>query len=118
MISERRTSEIGAAAETRTWPALVFAIHALLFAALLAWSWRKWPIRSSTSAGSCTFRGGSPREPSSIGISRRLFGPLSLYVNALWFRLFGVSLTTIVICNVAIFAGVLLGDSSIRPDLR
>src|SRR5262245_29784993 len=35
-------------------------------------------------------------------------GPLSSYVNALWFRLFGVSLRTIVLCNIAII-GLFLG---------
>ena len=38
-----------------------------------------------------------------------LFGPLSPYVNALWFRLFGVSLTTLVICNLAILAATTAG---------
>jgi hypothetical protein len=33
-----------------------------------------------------------------------LFGPFSQYVNALWFRLFGVSLTTLIIANITIFA--------------
>src|SRR5262245_32872347 len=35
-------------------------------------------------------------------------GPLSSYVNALWFSLFGVSLRTIVLCNIAII-GLFLG---------
>ena len=38
-----------------------------------------------------------------------LFGPLSPYVNAFWFRMFGVSLTTLVACNLAIFALLLAG---------
>jgi hypothetical protein len=29
-------------------------------------------------------------------------GPLSPYLNALWFRLFGVSVTTLIVCNLAI----------------
>jgi hypothetical protein len=36
------------------------------------------------------------------------YGPLSPYVNALWFRCFGVSLQTLVWCNVALF-GAMLG---------
>ena len=38
-----------------------------------------------------------------------LFGPLSPYVNALWFKLFGVSLMTLVACNLAIFAATVAG---------
>jgi hypothetical protein len=33
-----------------------------------------------------------------------VFGPLSPYVNAAWFRLFGVSLQTLALCNLAIAA--------------
>ena len=33
-------------------------------------------------------------------------GPLSPYLNALWFRLFGVGLRTLALCNVALLAGV------------
>ena len=32
-------------------------------------------------------------------------GPLSLHLNALWFRLFGVSARTLVVCNLVILAG-------------
>ena len=38
-----------------------------------------------------------------------LFGPLSPYVNALWFKLFGVSLTTLIAVNLAILAAVVTG---------
>ncbi len=38
-----------------------------------------------------------------------LFGPLSSYVNASWFRLFGVSLLTLAICNMAVFAPTISG---------
>ena len=38
-----------------------------------------------------------------------LFGPLSPYVNALWFKLFGVSLTTLIAFNLAILAAVVAG---------
>ena len=33
-------------------------------------------------------------------------GPLSPYLNALWFRLFGVGLRTLALCNLSILAGV------------
>ena len=35
-------------------------------------------------------------------------GPLSPYLNALWFRLFGVGLRTLVVCNGLLLVGVLV----------
>jgi len=89
------------------WPPLIFAVHAVLFVALAAWTWRKWPdplvdfgrelyVPWQLTRGRVLYRD-----------IFSLFGPLSPYVNAAWFRLFGVSLTTLVLCNLAIFAGVL-----------
>ena len=97
------------AAGSRTWSALVFAIHAAVFAGLLAWSWRKWPdpiidfgrelyVAWQITEGRVLYRD-----------LATLFGPLSPYVNAFWFRMFGVSLTTLVACNLAIFALLLAG---------
>src|SRR5713101_3014133 len=37
-----------------------------------------------------------------------LNGPLSPYLNALWFRLFGVGIRTLVLCNVAIVAAIVV----------
>src|SRR5207244_13175095 len=37
-----------------------------------------------------------------------LNGPLSPYLNALWFRLFGVGIRTLVICNVALVAAIVV----------
>ena len=91
------------------WPAAIVAIHALLFLTLAAWTWRKWPdpivdfgrelyVPWQITRGHVLYRD-----------IASLFGPLSPYVNAIWFRLFGVSLTTLVVCNLVIFAGVLAG---------
>ena len=33
-------------------------------------------------------------------------GPFSPYLNAVWFRLFGVGLTTLIVCNLVILCGV------------
>jgi len=37
-----------------------------------------------------------------------IFGPFSQYFNALMFRLFGVSITTLIFCNLAILAGLIV----------
>jgi len=87
----------------------VFLVHASVFAALAAWSWRKWPdplidfgrelyVAWQISEGRVLYRD-----------IASLFGPLSPYVNALWFTLFGVSFLTIVICNLAILAAMVAG---------
>jgi hypothetical protein len=89
--------------------AVIVALHALTFAGLLAWSWRKWPdplvdfgrelyIPWQITEGKVLFRD-----------IASLFGPLSPYVNALWFRLFGMSLMSIALCNCAILAGTIGG---------
>jgi hypothetical protein len=104
----RAADASGLRAET-VRPAVIFAAHAILFLVLLNWSWRKWPdpiidfgrelyIPWQITRGQVLYRD-----------IASLFGPLSPYVNALWFRLFGVSLTTIAVCNVVIFAAVLAG---------
>lgn len=87
---------------TAAWA--IFLVHAVVFVALAAWSWRKWPDplidfgRELYLPWQITRGGVLYRDLAS------LFGPLSPYVNAFWFVLFGPSLTTLVICNLAIFA--------------
>jgi hypothetical protein len=79
---------------------------AAAFALLAWWSWGKWTdvqidfgielyIPWQLSQGKALYRDIAYRN-----------GPLSPYLNALWFRLFGVSLTTLVYCNLAILAGI------------
>lgn len=79
---------------------------AVAFVALLAWSWRKWTdphidfgnelyIAWRLTEGEALYRDIAHRN-----------GPLSHYVNALWFALFGVSLRTLVFCNLAVLAGI------------
>jgi Dolichyl-phosphate-mannose-protein mannosyltransferase len=87
----------------------IFSGHALLFVALAWWSWRKWP-------DPLIDFGRELYTPWQITRGRvlyrdidTLFGPLSPYLNALWFRVFGVSMMTLAICNMAIFALIVAG---------
>jgi hypothetical protein len=84
--------------------ATVLLLHGVILAALMWWSWRKWPdpivdfgrelyVPWQLTKGKVLYRD-----------LTSLFGPLSPYLNAFWMRLFGVSLITLVWCNVAILA--------------
>jgi len=86
--------------------ATAFIVHAVLFGALAFWSWRKWPdplidfgrelyVPWQITHGKVLYRD-----------IASLFGPLSPYMNALWMRVFGVSMMTLAMCNIAIFAGI------------
>jgi len=75
-----------------------------VFAALAAQSWRRWtdPLIDF---------GAELYVPWRLLEGDRLYaeiayrnGPLSPFVNALWFQLFGVSVTTLVFCNLALLA--------------
>ena len=70
--------------------------------ALLWWTWGKWPdviidfgrelyVPWRLSEGEVLYRD-----------IAAFYGPLSQYVNALWFKLFGASLYTLVWCNFAL----------------
>ena len=87
-------------------PLALLAILTLQFALILRWSWRKWPdviidfgrelyVPWQISSGKVLYR--------DIG---HLFGPLSQYFNALLFKLFGASFTTIFVANILILAGI------------
>jgi hypothetical protein len=93
----------------RLAPVLVVGLHAALFGVLCWWSWLKWPdpiidfgrelyVPWQITRGKVLYRD-----------IESLFGPLSPHVNALWFRLFGVSLLTLVVVNLALFAAVVAG---------
>ena len=101
------TSDETRARDLRPLP--VLAIHVMVFGVLLWWSWRRWPdplvdfgrelyLPWRINAGRVLYRD-----------LASLFGPLSPYVNALWFRLFGTSLLTLALCNLAIFAATVAG---------
>src|SRR5438874_1256178 len=86
-----------------------FLVMAAAFALLTAVTWRKWPdpvidfgrelyIPWQLTTGKVLYRD-----------IAALFGPFSQYVNAFWFVLFGISLRTLVLCNLAIFAALAFG---------
>jgi len=78
----------------------------IVFCVLALWSWRKWPdllvdfgqqlyIPWQLASGKILYK--------DIII---LHGPLSQYFNALWFKVFGPSLTVLIFVNFAILAGI------------
>ena len=80
-----------------------------MFVALAAWSWGRWPdvlvdfgrelyVAWRISEGDVLYRDVAS-----------FYGPLSPYVNGLWFRLFGVSLRALALLNVAVMAAVTAG---------
>jgi hypothetical protein len=81
-------------------------VVAAVFVSLAVWTWGAWPdvlmdfgrelyTAWRLSEGDVLYRDiVSP------------YGPLSPYLNALWFRLFGVGLRTLALCNMAILAVV------------
>ena len=77
------------------------ALLAALFALLATWSWGKW-------ADPIVDFGNEPYLSWQLLAGRRdlvsLYGPLSPWVNALWFTLFGASLRTLAVCNLVLAA--------------
>ncbi len=77
-------------------------VIAILFLLLTFWTWRKWPDLLIDF-------GRELYMPWQINAGKVVYkdmaywnGPLAPYLNALWFRIFGVSLTTLIYCNLAI----------------
>jgi len=92
-------------------------IIAAAFAASLAWTWGTWPdvqidfgreayVAWRLSLGEVLYR--------DVAVFN---GPLSPYVNAGWFRLFGVSLWTLFLTNAAIAAAGLVGIYALLSPL-
>lgn len=82
------------------------ALLAVAFAGLAAWSWEKWAdvqidfgnelyIAWRLAEGDVLYRDIAHRQ-----------GPLPHYVNAAWFRAFGVSIRTLTLCNLALLAAI------------
>jgi hypothetical protein len=74
--------------------------------AMLAWTWETWPDASVDF-------GDQRYIPWRLAQGEVLYrdiafynGPLSQYINALWFVLFGPSLRTLVLCNLALLAAL------------
>jgi hypothetical protein len=77
----------------------------IAFVILAAWSWRKWTdpvidmgrelyVPWQITQGKVLYKDFAS-----------LYGPFSSYINAFFFKVFGVSLTTIILCNLTILAG-------------
>lgn len=82
------------------------SLLAALFAALAVWSWGRW-------ADPIVDFGNEPYLSWQLLAGRRLYrdlaslpGPLSPWLNALWFASFGPSLTTLAVCNIVLAAGL------------
>lgn len=79
---------------------------AATFVVMTAWTWRKWPHVFIDF-------GRELYVPWQLTLGRSLYselayfnGPLSPYVNAALFRVFGIGLTTLMIANLAVLVGV------------
>lgn len=82
------------------------ALLSAAFALLAGWTWGKWTDIQLDFGAELYI-------PWRIVCGQSLYqdiayrhGPLSPYLNALWFGIFGVSLRTLVLCNLAVLAGV------------
>lgn len=82
------------------------ALVSVSFLALTVWTWRKWPDL-------LVDFGRELYVPWQLTMGKVLYvdiayfnGPLSPYLNSLWFRLFGVSITTLIFVNLAILAAI------------
>ena len=93
---------VGSAAVLNGWlaPALITLAGGLM----LAWTWGTWPD-PLTDAGRELY------VPWRLALGERLYadiayfnGPLSPYLNTLWFKLFGVGSRTLIVANIAIAA--------------
>ncbi len=66
------------------------------------WSWRKWPD-VLVDFGRELYAAWQLSAGKTLYTDVAWFkGPFSPYLNALWFRLFGVSVTTLIVCNLVI----------------
>ena len=82
----------------------IFLLHAAVFVALAWGSWRKWPDPIVDFGRELYVPWQITQGKILYADIASLFGPLSPYVNALWMRMFGVSLMTLAWCNMVIFA--------------
>ena len=75
---------------------------------MLWWSWRKWPD-ILVDFGRELYVAWQLASGKRLYVDIAYFnGPLSPYINALWFRVFGTSFLTLALCNAALLA-VLVG---------
>lgn len=84
------------------------AVIAAVAAAMLAWTWRTWPDPIIDFGREVDFAWELSRGKVLYTDVVHISGPLSPYVNALWFRLFGPGIMTLACCNIAIAAVVVV----------
>jgi hypothetical protein len=112
MAGEERTgtgqSGSGPANDSEAWfPRWIGpVVIALAFVLLTAWSWEKW-ADVHIDFGNELYVAWRLAEGDALyaDIAQRN-GPFSYYVNAVWFDLFGVSIRTLVFCNLAVLAAI------------
>ena len=75
--------------------------------AMLRWSWGTWPDVLVDFGANLYLAWQLSLGNVAYGDVVYFKGPFSMYLNALWFRLFGVSLHTLVLCNLAILVVLL-----------
>ena len=77
-------------------------VIAVVSVAMLVWLWRSWPD-VLIDFGRELYIAWQLAEGKALYTDIAYFnGPLSPYLNSIWFRLFGVSLTTLIVCNIII----------------
>ena len=87
------------------WGGLVIVL--LAAAIMLVWTWRTWPD-ALVDFGRELYLAWQLAEGKTLYTDLAYFnGPLSPYLNALWFRLFGPSILTLVVCNLVILVGLI-----------
>jgi hypothetical protein len=103
MTSSRTAADLQLAGSTRWIDGVVCAAVGI---AMLAWTWRTWP-------DVLVDFGGELYVPWRLSEGDVLYrdvayftGPLSPYVNALWFRIFGASFLTLAWANIAVIAAI------------
>lgn len=80
---------------------------ALASIVMLWWSWGKWPD-VLVDFGRELYLAWRLAEGETLYTDLANFkGPLSPYLNAMWFRLFGASLRTLVVCNLVILSALI-----------
>jgi len=102
--SSRNSDVVKAAGRNRFWRLAIPVLLAAAFAGMLTWSWGAWPD-ALVDFGRELY---TPWQLTQGKVLYRdvqsFYGPLSPYVNALWFEFFGINLRTLALCNAALLA--------------
>ena len=89
---------------TRPWVGPICIL--LAGVAMLSWSWLKWPDPVVDFGGELYIAWRLAEGQTLYGDIAYYKGPLSPYLNSIWFQWFGVSLRTLAVCNILILAGI------------